>query len=85
MNRGSTVGKATGYWMDSRGVGVLIPVGLSIFAPLHIVQTFYPMRALVCLARGGLSVKPTIHPTFDRGKENVDLYIHFPTSLWPNL
>jgi hypothetical protein len=31
MNRGSTVGIAIGYWMDSRGVGVLIPVGVKYF------------------------------------------------------
>jgi hypothetical protein len=34
----SSVGIATGYGLDGRGVGVRVPVGTR-FSPLHIVQT----------------------------------------------
>jgi hypothetical protein len=38
MSRGSSVGIATGYGLDDRGVGVRVPVG-SEFSLLHVVQT----------------------------------------------
>jgi hypothetical protein len=35
-----SVGIATGYVLDGRGVGVRVPVGAR-FSPLHVVQTDY--------------------------------------------
>jgi hypothetical protein len=32
MSRDSSVGIATGYWLDDQGVGVLFPVGTRIFS-----------------------------------------------------
>jgi hypothetical protein len=38
VSRDIVVGRATGYWLDDRGVGVQVPVG-SKFALLHVIQT----------------------------------------------
>jgi hypothetical protein len=47
--RDSSVGIATGYGLDDRGVGILVPVGARVF--LHVAQAgfeahtaFYPIR-----------------------------------------
>jgi hypothetical protein len=41
----SSVGTATGYWLDDRGVGVRVPVGSRIFTSTSrgIHPTSYPM------------------------------------------
>jgi hypothetical protein len=38
MSRGDVIGIATGYWLDSRGVGVRVPVEQE-FSLLHVAQT----------------------------------------------
>jgi hypothetical protein len=38
MSRDSVVGIATGYGLDDRGVGVLVPVMARLFL-LHVIQT----------------------------------------------
>jgi hypothetical protein len=50
----SSVGIATGYGLDDRGVGVLVPVGQEL-SLLHVVQT-------------GSGVHPTSYPMGTGGK-----------------
>jgi hypothetical protein len=49
MRRNGVIGRATGYWLDDRVVGVQVSVGAG-FSPLQVVQTIsgthpasYPM------------------------------------------
>jgi hypothetical protein len=60
-SRDSSVGIATAYGRDGRGVGVLVPVGARDFSPLNVVQTCSGAhRTSYPMGTGGsfLGVKP---------------------------
>jgi hypothetical protein len=88
-SRDSTVGIATGYGLDDRGIGVRVLVKSRISSPPRRPDRFWGPPSLLPITYrglfpGGLSVlgvKLTSHLHLYRGKESVDLYIHSPIRL----
>jgi hypothetical protein len=89
LSRDSSVGIATGYGLDDRGVGVRVPVGSRIFcSPLRPDRLWGPHNNLSNgywgsflggKADGAWSGPLTSSQC--RHQENVDLYIHSPILL----
>jgi hypothetical protein len=85
-SRDSTVGIATGYWLEDQGVGVRVPVGSRIFS-----STYFPERAwgLPSLVSNGYreiflrGVKLTTHlQIVPRSRKRESIYSLSHTSLW---
>jgi hypothetical protein len=55
MSRESVVGIATGYWLDDRGFGVLVPVWLGIFSTLS-RPDLVPTQPPIQWTQGALSL-----------------------------
>jgi hypothetical protein len=86
----SALGIATGYWLDGRGIGVLVPVGKKFFSSLLYPQRFwgrlslrsdrYPSYFSEGVKRPGREVDHS-PPTSVEVKKKAGLYIHFPIHL----
>jgi hypothetical protein len=89
VSRDSSVGAATGYWLDDRGVGVRVPVGWRIFTSPCRPDRLWASPNLLSdgcreLFPGGKAAGAWSWPFTSskcRGQENVDLYIHSPMHL----
>jgi hypothetical protein len=76
-SRNSAVGIATGYGLDSRGVGARVPVGERFF-PLHVVQTRSGAHPV---SESGQGMKLTTHLQLVPRSRIRDLYIYSPMGL----
>jgi hypothetical protein len=89
MSRDSAVGMATGYGLDYRGVGVRVPVGARIFSSPRRPDRLWGPPSLLSnrywqLFPRGKSAGAwnwSLRSSYNRGQENVDLYIHAPIRL----
>jgi hypothetical protein len=88
MSRGSSVGKATGYGLDDRGIRIWVLVGLRIlsspYSPDRLCSNQPPIQWVRGLfPRGKRQKREADHspPTTAEVKKSVDLYIYSPIRL----
>jgi hypothetical protein len=90
-NRDSSVGKATGYGLDDRMIGVRFPAGAGNFALRHRVQTSsvaqpasYPMGTRTLSLGLKRPVREADHspPSSVEVNECVEIYLHSPIAIF---
>jgi hypothetical protein len=89
MSRDNTVGIATGYGMEDRGVGVRVTVGSRIFSSRRRPDRIWGLASLLSngywefLPRGNVAGAWSwpFTSNYCHVQENVDLYIHAPIRL----
>jgi hypothetical protein len=87
----SSVGIATGYGLDDRGVGVLVPIGSSVFSSPRRPDRHWGPRSLLCneyrglfpRGKSGRGVKLTTHlQLLPRSGIRGSIHPHYHTSSW---